>query len=94
MSARGPRRGRGRLARRGDGLQLTPPLPPPPLPPPANEKPVKGKNDYSHLDYKCLVRATDGKRKLTTTLTARELPKFKDSYATILKVWPAGAEEE
>jgi hypothetical protein len=38
------------------------------------------------VEYKCLVRATDGKRKISTALTAKELPRFQDSYTTIQKV--------
>lgn len=52
----------------------------------ANEKPLKGKKDYSQLEYKCLIRVTDGKKKFSTTLTGKELVKFQDSYDTILKV--------
>jgi hypothetical protein len=63
-----------------------------PLPAPGNEKPRKGKKDYSGLEYKCLVRATDGKRKLSATLNGKELVKFQASYGTILKVslWGGG----
>lgn len=59
----------------------------PPLPAPAaNEKPRKGKKDYSHLEYKCLVRATDGKRKLSTVVVGKDLARFQDAYSTILRV--------
>ena len=51
----------------------------------ANEKPRKSKTDHSALECKCLVRATDGKRKLATVLTVKELTRFQASYATILK---------
>jgi signal recognition particle subunit SRP14 len=54
--------------------------------PAANEKPRKSKTDHSGVECVCLVRATDGKRKLSTLLTAKELPRFQDSYGTILKV--------
>ncbi|KAI8105531.1 hypothetical protein M9434_000116 [Picochlorum sp. BPE23] len=51
-----------------------------------NEKALKGKNDTSHLEYKCLVRATDGKKKkISTIVPTRDLDKFKDSFATILR---------
>ena len=51
----------------------------------ANEKPLKGKNT-SHLEYKCLVRATDGrKKKISTVVSGKELVKFQDSFETILK---------
>lgn len=51
----------------------------------ANEKPLKGK-DTSHLEYKCLVRATDGrKKKISTVVSGKELVKFQDSFDTILK---------
>jgi len=51
-----------------------------------NEKARKSKKDHSGLEYKCLVRATDGKRKFSTTLSGKELGRFKDSFDTILKV--------
>ncbi len=52
----------------------------------ANEKPRKSKTDWSHLELKCLVRATDGKRKLSTVVVGKDLARFQDSYSTILKV--------
>lgn len=51
-----------------------------------NLKPRKGKNDYSGFDYHCLVRATDGERKLTTVVQGKELARFQDSYTTIMRV--------
>jgi hypothetical protein len=55
------------------------------IPNAANEKPLKGKNT-SHLEYKCLVRATDGrKKKISTVVSGKELVKFQDSFETILK---------
>lgn len=64
----------------------------PGCPCPGNLKPRKGPKDYSDVPCKCLVRATDGKRKLSTVLAAAELPRFQDSYATIMRVsWGARA---
>jgi hypothetical protein len=37
----------------------------------ANLKPRKGKKDYSELAYHCLVRATDGTKKLSTVVEVR-----------------------
>jgi signal recognition particle subunit SRP14 len=52
-----------------------------------NEKALKGKKDTSHLEYKCLVRATDGKKKkISTVVPKKDLDKFKDSFGTILRV--------
>ncbi len=34
-------------------------------------KPRKGKKDYSELAYHCLVRATDGSKKLSTVVEVR-----------------------
>ena len=59
----------------------------------ANEKPRKSKKDYSHLELKCLVRATDGKRKLSTVVGGRDLARFQDSYSTILRVRLGGGHE-
>jgi signal recognition particle subunit SRP14 len=36
-------------------------------------------------DYKCLIRATDGKRKISTAVAAGEIVKFQASYALILR---------
>ena len=49
-------------------------------------KPRRGKKDYSALEYKCLVRATDGKRRLSTVVAGKEAAKFHDSYTTIVRV--------
>ncbi|KAI7838028.1 hypothetical protein COHA_008209 [Chlorella ohadii] len=46
-------------------------------------KPRKGKKDYSAFAYHCLVRATDGSRKLSTVVQGKDLAKFYDSYTTI-----------
>ncbi|KAG8043547.1 hypothetical protein GUJ93_ZPchr0458g22792 [Zizania palustris] len=37
------------------------------------------------LELLCLVRATDGKRNITTLLSPKEYLKFQASYATVLK---------
>lgn len=37
------------------------------------------------VEYRCLVRATDGKKTISTSLSAREHLKFQSSYATVLK---------
>lgn len=39
--------------------------------PAANLKPRKGKRDYSQLAYHCLVRVTDGSKKLSTVVEVR-----------------------
>ena len=36
-------------------------------------------------DYVCLVRAADAKRKIATSVTAKDAPRFVESYGTILK---------
>ncbi|KAL8208408.1 hypothetical protein R6Q57_007820 [Mikania cordata] len=37
------------------------------------------------LEYKCLVRATDGKKNISTLVGAKDHQRFQASYATILK---------
>ncbi|KAL2920869.1 Signal recognition particle 14 kDa protein [Bienertia sinuspersici] len=37
------------------------------------------------IDYRCLIRATDGKKKISTTVGPKEHQRFQASYATILK---------
>ena len=65
-------------------------LPTPPVMAAANMKPRRGKKDYSGLEYLCLVRATDGRRKLTTQVQGKDLAKFQDSYTTIQRVGGRG----
>jgi len=36
-------------------------------------------------EYKCLIRATDGKRKISTAVAASDFMKFQASYALILR---------
>lgn len=36
-------------------------------------------------DFRCLVRATDGKRTISTTLSAKDHQRFQMAYATVLK---------
>ncbi|URE09805.1 signal recognition particle 14 kDa [Musa troglodytarum] len=37
------------------------------------------------IEYRCLVRATDAKKTISTSLSARDYQKFQASYATVLK---------
>ncbi|XP_021747834.1 signal recognition particle 14 kDa protein-like [Chenopodium quinoa] len=37
------------------------------------------------IDYRCLIRATDGKKTISTTVGPKEHQRFQASYATILK---------
>ncbi|CAA7404540.1 unnamed protein product [Spirodela intermedia] len=37
------------------------------------------------IEYRCLVRATDGKRNISTSLSAKDHQRFQASYATLLK---------
>ncbi|XP_078433491.1 signal recognition particle, SRP9/SRP14 subunit [Wolffia australiana] len=37
------------------------------------------------IEHRCLVRATDGKRTISTSLSARDHLRFQASYATLLK---------
>ncbi|OAY37807.1 signal recognition particle 14 kDa protein [Manihot esculenta] len=37
------------------------------------------------LEYRCLVRATDGKKTISTSVGAKDHQRFQASYATILK---------
>ena len=52
----------------------------------AAEKPKRSKVQPTPEDFKCLVRASDGKRKVSTVLAGKDLSRFQDSYQTILKV--------
>ncbi|KAH9727297.1 Signal recognition particle 14 kDa protein [Citrus sinensis] len=37
------------------------------------------------VEYRCLIRATDGKQKISTTVGAKDHQRFQASYATLLK---------
>ncbi|KAK8966448.1 Signal recognition particle 14 kDa protein [Platanthera guangdongensis] len=37
------------------------------------------------IEYKCLVRATDSKKTISTSLSAKDYLRFQASYATVLK---------
>lgn len=37
------------------------------------------------LDYRCLIRATDGKKTISTSVGVKDHQRFQASYATILK---------
>ncbi|AEC10300.1 Signal recognition particle, SRP9/SRP14 subunit [Arabidopsis thaliana] len=37
------------------------------------------------IEYRCLIRATDGKKTVSTSVGAKDHQRFQASYATILK---------
>lgn len=37
------------------------------------------------IEYRCLVRATDGKKTISTSLSAKDHQRFQASYSTVLK---------
>ncbi|KAJ7564938.1 hypothetical protein O6H91_02G040500 [Diphasiastrum complanatum] len=37
------------------------------------------------LEYRCLVRATDGKKKFSALLSAKDHQRFQMAYSTVLK---------
>ncbi|KAK9153188.1 hypothetical protein Sjap_000668 [Stephania japonica] len=37
------------------------------------------------VEYTCLVRATDGKKTISTSVSAKDQQRFQASYATVLK---------
>jgi signal recognition particle subunit SRP14 len=49
-----------------------------------NMKPRNGKKQYTQ-EYKCLIRATDGKKKISTAVSPSEYLKFQASYGLILR---------
>ncbi|XP_051219917.1 signal recognition particle 14 kDa protein [Lolium perenne] len=42
-------------------------------------------NKGEEVEYRCLVRATDGKKNISTALSAKDYLKFQASYALVLK---------
>ncbi|TVU14854.1 hypothetical protein EJB05_38350 [Eragrostis curvula] len=54
--------------------------------------PLKGKAQLQKMEkkgheveYRCLVRASDGKKSISTSVSLKEYLKFQASYATVLK---------
>ncbi|KAJ8774777.1 hypothetical protein K2173_017223 [Erythroxylum novogranatense] len=45
----------------------------------------KMKNAGETIDYRCLIRATNGKNTISTSVGAKDHQRFQASYATILK---------
>ncbi|KAL6843824.1 hypothetical protein ACP4OV_026395 [Aristida adscensionis] len=45
----------------------------------------KMEKNGKEVEYRCLVRANDGKRSISTSLSLKDYQKFQASYATILK---------
>ncbi|GAA0153081.1 hypothetical protein Leryth_006498 [Lithospermum erythrorhizon] len=45
----------------------------------------KMKSAGEKIEFKCLVRATDGKKTIATTVGPKDHQRFQASYATILK---------
>jgi signal recognition particle subunit SRP14 len=48
-------------------------------------EPPSRKKQAAAEDHCCLIRASDGKRKISTTLTAAQHVKFQNSYVTLLR---------
>ncbi|KAJ3693607.1 hypothetical protein LUZ60_009087 [Juncus effusus] len=46
---------------------------------------VKLEKQGEEFEYKCLIRATDGKKRISTLISAKDQLKFQSSYATVLK---------
>ncbi|KAL0388064.1 UNVERIFIED_CONTAM: Signal recognition particle protein [Sesamum radiatum] len=45
----------------------------------------KMKTAGEKIEYRCLIRATDGKKTISTMVGAKDHQRFQSSYATILK---------
>ncbi|XVF37604.1 hypothetical protein REPUB_Repub20aG0024000 [Reevesia pubescens] len=45
----------------------------------------KLKTNQQPIEYRCLIRATDGKKTISTSVGAKDHQRFQASYATILK---------
>jgi signal recognition particle subunit SRP14 len=50
--------------------------------------------DVSAEEYVCLVRASDGKKKASTAVHAKDYFKFQGSYSTILKAHMDGLKKK
>jgi signal recognition particle subunit SRP14 len=50
-----------------------------------NMKPRKSKKPNTKAEYVCLIRANDGKRHVSTTVSAAQYAKFSQSVVIIMK---------
>ncbi|XP_070577491.1 signal recognition particle 14 kDa protein-like [Ptychodera flava] len=49
-------------------------------------KPRASKGDsHEPSEQKCLIRATNGKKKISTVISSKDVNKFQMAYATVLK---------
>ncbi|KAK9788140.1 hypothetical protein WJX73_008983 [Symbiochloris irregularis] len=51
----------------------------------SNMKPRKSRFPQTDAEYKCLIRATAGNKKISTAVSASQHKRFQSSYDTILK---------
>ncbi|KAG0491267.1 hypothetical protein HPP92_004665 [Vanilla planifolia] len=51
----------------------------------SNAKKNKMETAGEDIEYKCLVRATDSKKSISTALSVKDYQRFQASYATVLK---------
>jgi signal recognition particle subunit SRP14 len=45
----------------------------------------KSESPVDESQFRCIVRATDGKKKISTLLSAKDHQRFQTAYATVLK---------
>ncbi|XP_041928839.1 signal recognition particle 14 kDa protein [Alosa pseudoharengus] len=47
--------------------------------------PRKGHSEFEPNDNKCLLRASDGKKKISTVVSSKEVIKFQMAYSNLLR---------
>ncbi|KAL2636153.1 hypothetical protein R1flu_007632 [Riccia fluitans] len=52
---------------------------------PQRKRKPEDTTDAGDTQFRCLVRATDGKKKISAALTAKDHQRFQMAYATVLK---------
>ncbi|XP_043929770.1 signal recognition particle 14 kDa protein isoform X2 [Protopterus annectens] len=56
--------------------------------------PRKGHMDHFEPADKCLIRATDGKKKLSTVVSSKEVNKFQMAYSNLLRAHVDGLKKK
>ncbi|XP_078262357.1 signal recognition particle 14 kDa protein isoform X1 [Rhinoraja longicauda] len=57
--------------------------------------PRKGNPDnFEPADNKCLLRATDGKKKISTVISSKEVNKFQMAYSNLLRAHMDGLKKK
>lgn len=58
-----------------------------PHPRPGSKRAVAAEQDIADVDYKCLLRASYGSRKIRTVVQSRDMNKFQQQYSLLMRAY-------